>query len=116
MGIVVIEEGRPDGGDLVVRMSDPGRMNGVTKAAEQQKVIKVLDLGDGFAFADVGIRAVWADETKETLAFVLVALAGKNSQLMGLQAIPTVVAELGRIKVEDLKAGIAKALNPPEAA
>lgn len=86
--------------------------NGVAKAvAAGQPVIKVVDLGDDFAMA--GIRLMPAfDDTKENLCVLLVIDAGKNSRLVGLTPIPTVIAEIGRISVAELKAGITQAMNP----
>lgn len=89
-------------------------VNGFAKAkAAGQQIIQALDLGDDFALAGCRLQVAW-DESKEHLCVLLVLDAGKNSRLVGLQVVPTVIAELGKIKTTDLKAGIAKVLNPPE--
>lgn len=87
--------------------------NGVAKAkAAGQQIIKVVDIGDDFAIA--GCRLDFAyDETQENLCVLLVLDAGKNSRLVGLQVVPTILAELARIPIAELKAGIAKATTPP---
>lgn len=91
-------------------------LNGLSRAkASGQQIVKVIDLGDDFALAGAAIVPSF-DEEKKHLCFLLVAQAGKNSQLVGLQIVPTVIAEVGRISIEELKAGITRALNPPEAA
>lgn len=115
MPILVIEGGQPNGMDLVMgeHLTNP-RAQAKAKANGQQ-IIKVIDLGDDFALAGARILPTF-DQDKKHLCFLLVAEAGKNSSLVGLQVVPTVIAELGRIAVEDLKAGITGALNPPEAA
>lgn len=88
-------------------------LNGVSRAkAEGQAIIKVVDLGDDFAMAGCRLDVAY-DETRENLCVLLVMDAGKNSRLVGLQVVPTLIAELGRIPVAELKAGIAKALTPP---
>jgi hypothetical protein len=110
MAILVIEGGSPNGTDLVM---GEHHTNGVARAhAQGQPVIKVVDLGDDFALAGCRLEVAW-DETKEHLCVLLVMDAGKNSRLVGLQVVPTLIAELGRIPVADLKAGIAKAMTPP---
>jgi L-arabinose isomerase len=109
MGIVVIEGGSPNGTDLV--MGDH-HSNGVARAkAADQPIIRVVDLGDDFAVAGCRLEIAW-DEGKENLCVLLVMDAGKNSRLVGLQVVPTLIAELGRIPVADLKAGITKAMTP----
>lgn len=104
MAILVIEEGAPNGVDLVLR----GPVNGVSKA---QEPIKVVDLGDDFALAGVRLDVAW-DETRENLCVVLMVDAGRNSRLVGLQIVPTLIAEVGRVNIASLKEGIAEALSP----
>jgi hypothetical protein len=88
------------------------RVNGFSQAkAAGQQIIKVADLGDEFALKGVRLETVF-DTDKEHLCVLLVVEAGKNSRLVGLQVVPTVVAELARIKISDLKAGIAEAISP----
>lgn len=109
MSILVIEEGHPNGRDLVV-----GEANGnpLHRAKESgQRIIKAVDLGDDYALAGARLEMAW-DGEKENLCVLLVVDAGKNSRLVGLQVVPTVIAELGRIKIADLKAGIAAAMDP----
>jgi hypothetical protein len=111
MAIMVIEGGAPNGTDLVV---GDHHSNGLSRAKEAgQQIVKVVDLGDDYGMAGVRLDIAWDSEAKENLCVLLVVDAGKNSRLVGLQVVPTVIAELGRIKVSDLKAGIANALHPP---
>lgn len=111
MRIEVIEGGHPNGTDLVVMGEH--HTNGVAKAAAtNQQIIRVVDLGDDFALAGCRLEVAW-DETKENLCVLLVMDAGKNSRLVGLQVVPTLIGELGRIPVAELKAGITKAMVPP---
>ena len=113
MGILVIEEGAPNGMDFVV---GDHLVNPLSRAKEAgQQILKVVDLGDEYALANIQLQPAF-DETKEHLCVLLVAVAGRNSPLVGLQAVPVVIGEVGRVKVADLKAGIAAALSPPEAA
>jgi hypothetical protein len=87
-------------------------VNGLSRAkAAGHEIIKVVDLGEDFALAGIRLETAF-DSTKEHLCVLLVMDAGKNSQLVGLRVVPTVIAEIGKIRVEDLKAGIAHALNP----
>jgi hypothetical protein len=87
--------------------------NGLSRAkAAGQQIVKVVDLGDDFAMAGVQLLPVYTDETKDTLAFVVSVMAGRNSPLVGLQVVPTIVSEVGRISVAELKASISKALSP----
>ena len=109
MPIIVIEGGSPNGTDLVV---GDHKTNGVSLAkAADKPIIKVADLGDDFALAGCRLE-VARDETGENLCVLLVMDAGKNSRLVGLQVVPTLIAELGRISVTELKAGITKAMAP----
>lgn len=88
------------------------RANGLSRAkASGQQIIKVVDLGEDFALAGIRLETAF-DSTKEHLCVLLVMDAGKNSQLVGLRVVPTVICEVGKIRVADLKAGIAEALNP----
>lgn len=108
---IVIEEGlMPNGTDLVVGEANGNPLHRAKEAGQQ--IVKVVDLGDDFGMAGVRLDVAWDGEAKEHLCVLLVVDAGKNSRLMGLQVVPTVLAELGRIKVADLKAGIAQALAP----
>lgn len=110
MSILVIEGGQPNGTDLVMGEANGNPLHRAKEAG--QPIIKVVDLGDDFAMA--GIRLMPAfDETKENLCVLLVIDAGKSSRLVGLTPIPTVIAEVGRISIAELKDGITKAMNPP---
>ena len=80
--------------------------------AEGRQITQVFDLGDDFALVGISIQPVWADETKESLCFVLMAAAGPTSKLVGVQAVPVVVGELARISVADLKAKVKAVLQP----
>lgn len=87
--------------------------NGISRAkAAGQQIINVADLGDGYALAGCKLECAFSPDGKD-VCVLLVLAAGRNSQLVGLQAVPTVLAELGRIPIADLKAGIETALNPP---
>ena len=82
-----------------------------------ETIVKVVDLGDDYCLAGCRLQVVFGDEKGESLAVLLLLDAGKNSSLVGVTSVPTVIAELGRISVADLKAGIARALLPqPEPA
>lgn len=108
--VIVIEQGHPNGMDLVVGEHNT---NGVAKAVSKgQQVIRVVDLGDDFALAGCRLECAF-DESKENLCVLLVMDAGRNSRLVGLQVVPTLIGEVGRIPVAELKAGIVKALTPP---
>lgn len=86
--------------------------NSLHRAKEAgQPIVKVSDLGDGFGLIGLRLTAAY-DETGESLCALLVVDAGKTSIIAGITPVPTVIAELGRIKVADLKAGIAEALKP----
>ena len=109
MAILVIEEGAANGTDLV--MGDH-HVNGFAKAkAADQKIVKVVDLGDDFGMAGVRLDVAY-DETGEYLCVLLLLDAGKNSRVVGLQVVPTILAELGRIKIDTLKASIIEVLAP----
>jgi hypothetical protein len=87
-------------------------VNGFSRAkAAGQEIIKVVDLGDDFALKGIKLETAF-DSTKEHLCVLLVMEAGKNSTLVGLRVVPTVLMEVARISVADLKAGIAEALSP----
>jgi hypothetical protein len=95
-------------------MSDH-HVNGFSRAkAAGREIIKVVDLGDDFGLKGIRFETAF-DSTKEHLCVLLVMDAGKNSSLVGLRVVPTVLAEVARISVADLKAGIAEALNPSPA-
>jgi len=109
VAVIVIEGGQPNGTDLV--MSDH-HVNGFSRAkASGQEIVRVVDLGDDFALKGIRFETAF-DSAKEHLCVLLVMDAGKNSTLVGLRVVPTVLAEVARISVADLKAGIAQALNP----
>lgn len=113
MAIIVIEQGRPDGTDFVMGEHHSNRLSQAKKAGQQ--IVKVLDLGDEYALASIQLVPVF-DEQKENLCVLVVAMAGLNSRIAGLQMVPTVMGEIARMPVAELKAGIAKALQPPEQA
>jgi len=113
MSIIVIEQGRPDGTDFVMGEHLDNPLAQAKKAG--QRIVEVIDLGDDFGLAGISIRPTW-DETKENLCFVLVVAAGPTSKLVGIQAVPVVVGELARIPIADLRASVARALQPPEQA
>lgn len=107
--VTVIEGGRPDGTDLVI---GEHHSNGVARAAAAgEKIVQVVELGDDFAMSGIRLMPAFS-ENREHLCVLLVIDAGKNSRLVGVQVIPTVIAEIGRISLVDLKAGISKALSP----
>lgn len=86
--------------------------NGLSLAKERgEKIIKVVDLGDEYALAGIRLETAF-DTEKEHLCVLLVMDAGRKSIIAGLQVVPTVLAEIGRISIADLKAGIAGALSP----
>lgn len=113
MAIVVIEQGRPDGTDFVMGEHHSNGLSQAKKAG--QRIIEVVDLGDDFGLAGISIKPVW-DEAKENLCFVLVVAAGPTSKLVGIQAVPVAVGELARIPIAELRAAVARALQPPEQA
>ena len=78
-----------------------------------EQIVKVADLGDGYALAGVGLTTAF-DAERENLCVLLVVNAGRNSALVGLQVVQTVIAEVGRISLADLKTSIAAALDGPK--
>lgn len=88
------------------------RFNGFSQAkAAGQEIVKVADLGDDYALKGIRLETAF-DATRENLCVLLVVEAGKNSRLVGLQVVPTIIGEVGRISLADLKAGIAEAIAP----
>lgn len=79
-----------------------------------QQIVKVVDLGDDFGLVDIKLVPMFADEEKKTLAIGVVVVAGPTSRIAGITPVPVVIAEVGRITVEELRSSVARALQPPE--
>lgn len=111
MGILVIEGGSPNGTDFVMGAHHGNQL--AQAKVNGQRIIKAVDLGDGYAMAGVRLEVAF-DTSKENLCVLLVVDAGRNSPLVGLQSVPTAISEVGRISIAELKAGIAEALSPSQ--
>lgn len=115
MGIVVIEEGAPNGTDLVV---NEARKNPIAQAkARDEEIVTVAHLGDGFALLGLSLEPVMVDGKMQ--AFV-VANCCKPSAIVGIDRVVKVaMGKVGEIDLNGLKANIAKGLGetwePPAA-
>lgn len=107
MAIVVIEEGAPNGTDLVVSDS---KVNPIAQAkARGEQIVQVASLGDGFAILGLSLEPV-VDNGKLT-AFVVVN-GCKPSLIAGIDKVVKVaIGKVGEIDVNGLKSRIAEGLG-----
>ena len=111
MGIVVIEEGHPNGTDLVVGAH---LRNPVAQAnAAPQRRIEVLPIGENYVVAGVAIEPVLSDD-KDHLCVVLSVVGGRASDLVPTIPVKLVLGELARVKLEDLRGKLAAAIDGPK--
>lgn len=91
------------------------KFNPMAQAAAHGRPVQLMDIGEGYALAGVGVQPfIHTDEDgNRTLAIVVVALGGKPSQLMPqMAATQVVLGEVGRMPLAGvhalIDAGLAK--------
>lgn len=115
MAIIVIEQGRPDGGDLVV---GEHHLNPVARAnAEPQKAVRVIDIGEGYGIIGLTLEPVVSfssDETEQYFCAVLSVVGGKRSDLVPMEVTKLIIGEVGRLPVSKLREMLSRALGPEQ--
>lgn len=112
MAIIVIEEGAPNGTDLVV---GEHHTNGVARLnAVPQKRIPVLDVGESYVVAGVSIEPVLSfdsGEEENQLAVILTVVGGRKSELVPTIPVKLVIGELARIPLSKLREKLQAAID-----
>ncbi len=113
MGIIVIEEGAPNGTDLVVGES---RFNPTAIAnAQPQRQVQALRIGDGYAVLGLILEPVLSPngEGEPEFCAVLSVVGGRESDLVPMMPVKLVLGELARLSLPDLRAKLAAAIDGP---
>ena len=114
MPIVVIEEGAPNGTDLVVKEA---RLNPVAVAnAVPQRTVPVMPLGDGYVALGVTLEPAITPDG-DSFAVILSFVGGRESSLVPTKPVKIVLGELARIPLLQLKERLGNAIDqkPEEA-
>ena len=109
MAIVVIEGGRPNGGDLVLgeHLLNP-RANGTSKPPQP---VKYIPIGDDYALLAVGIKPM--PTTDGELHSMLVASVGRVSVVAGIHDVVQIgLGVLNKFPIAEIKRLHAEALEP----
>jgi len=107
MAIVVIEEGNPNGTDLVVgehTLNPVAKANGVP-----QKFVRAIPIGEEYAVLGLSLEPMLSDD--EHLCAVLTVVGGRESSLMPTVPVKLVLGELGRISLADLREKLGAAID-----
>ena len=112
MAIIVIEEGAPNGTDLV--MGDH-LVNPVARAnAEPVKHVRAIPLGDGYVVIGLSLEPMLspnADQDGDDFCCVLSLVGGRESSLMPTIPVKVVLGELARLSLADVKSKLAQAID-----
>lgn len=108
MAIVVIEEGAPNGTDLVL---NEARFNPVAQAnAVPQRMVPVMPLGDGYVALGVTLEPAITPDG-DSFAVVLSFVGGRESSLVPTKPVKIVLGELARIPLVQLKERLANVID-----
>lgn len=112
MAILVIEEGHPNGMDLVMgrdeRLNPNSRVNGGPRQS-----VPVIPLGDDDVMLPEIRLVANLDESRENIRILVTGIVGRNSQVVGLRVGPTILAELAPVPVATVRAAISAQLDKP---
>lgn len=110
--VIVIEEGHPNGMDLVMgreeRLNPNSRVNGGPRQS-----VPVIPLGDDDVLLPEIRLVADLDESRENIRILVTGIVGRNSQVVGLRVGPTILGELPSIPVAVARAAISANLDKP---
>jgi hypothetical protein len=112
MSIIVIEEGAPNGTDLVV---GDHHLNPVARAnAEPVRHVRAIPLGDGYVVIGLSLEPVMspnADQDGDDFCAVLSLVGGRESSLMPTIPVKIILGELARLPLAMVKSKLAHAID-----